>query len=198
MYSTAIVYEYWAGTRMSEIIRQLHIDHVNVSKLLDVLEQEIELFHNEGTPDYALMSDAMHYMVNYPDLIHHPTEDLIFEKLKDRNPDTNAEVDRLVAEHKVLADKSAQFLESLRRIENETTMVSREAMTTQAVDYISMLRKHMSIEEDQIFPQVNEILGDKDWQEIDATMGAKEDPVFGKVVSEEYRTLYDWPAPQAE
>ena len=198
MYSTAIVYEYWAGTRMSEIIRQLHIDHVNVSKLLDVLEQEIELFHNEGTPDYALMSDAMHYMVNYPDLIHHPTEDLIFEKLKDCDPDTNAEVDRLVAEHKVLADKSAQFLESLRCIENETTMVSREAMTTQGVDYISMLRKHMSTEESQIFPRVNEILGDKDWQEIDATMGAKEDPVFGKVVSEEYRTLYDWPAPQAE
>ncbi len=198
MYSTAIVYEYWAGTRMSEIIRQLHIDHANVSKLLDVLEQEIELFHDEGTPDYALMSDTMHYMVNYPDLIHHPTEDLIFEKLKDCDPDTSAEVDRLVAEHKVLADKSAQLLESLRCIENETTIVSREAMTTQCVDYISMLRKHMSTEEGQAFPRVNEILSDKDWQEIGTAIRIQEDLVFGKIVAEEYHTLYDRLVPQAE
>ncbi|MFQ5544846.1 MAG: hemerythrin domain-containing protein [Acidiferrobacterales bacterium] len=183
---------------MSDIIRQLHTDHINISRLLDFLEQEVEMIHNEETPDYALMFDAMHYMVNYPDLVHHPAEDLIFAKLKHRDPDTGAEVDRLTAEHQVLADKSAQFLELLRRIDNETTMVSREAVEAQGVDYISLLRKHMSKEEGQVFPRVHQVLVDDDWQEISAALKKQEDPVFGKIVAEEYRTLYDWLVPQAE
>lgn len=183
---------------MSDIMRQLHTDHINVSKLLDLLEQEIEMFHNEETPDYALMLDAMRYMVNYPDLVHHPAEDLIFEKLKRRDPDTGADVDRLTAEHQVLADRSAQFLESLRYIENETTMVSREAVEAQGVDYISLLRKHMSKEEGQVFPRVHQVLIDDDWQQIGAALKKQEDPVFGKIVTTEYRALYDWLVPQAE
>ncbi|MDH3671917.1 MAG: hemerythrin domain-containing protein [Gammaproteobacteria bacterium] len=183
---------------MSDIIRQLHTDHINISKLLDLLEREIEMFHNEETPDYALMLDAMRYMVNYPDLVHHPTEDLIFEKLKNRDPDTGAEVDRLTAEHQALADKSAQFLESLRRIENETTMVSREAVEAQGVGYISLLRTHMSKEEGQVFPRAHQALVDDDWLEIGAALKKQEDPVFGEIVAEEHRTLYDWLASQAE
>lgn len=183
---------------MSDIIRQLHTDHINISRLLDFLEQEIEMIHNEETPDYALMFDAMHYMVNYPDLVHHPTEDLIFEKLKHRDPDTAVEVDRLTAEHQVLADKSTQFLELLRRIDNETTMVSREAAEAQGVDYISLLRQHMSKEEGQVFPRVHQVLVDDDWQEIRVALKKQEDPVFGKIVAEEYRTLYDWLVPRAE
>jgi hemerythrin-like domain-containing protein len=183
---------------VSDIIQQLHTDHINVSKLLDLLEREIEALHNEETPDCALMLDVMHYMVNYPDLLHHPTEDVVFEKLKECDPDAATEVDHLTAEHQVLADKGTQFLEFLRYIENETVMVSREAVEAQGEDYIALLRKHMSKEEGRIFPLARKLLAEKDWRAISAAVKKQEDPVFGKTVAEEYRTLYDSLVPQAE
>ena len=91
----------------------------------------------------------------------------------------------------MLADKSAQFLELFCRIKNETTMVSREAVEAQGVDYISLLRKHMSKEESRVFPRAHQVLVDDDWQEIRAVLKEQEDPVFGKIVAEEYHTLYD-------
>ncbi len=183
---------------MPDIIEQLHTDHINVSKLLDLLEREIETLHKKENPDYATMLDAMHYMVNYPDLVHHPTEDVVFEKLKERDPDTAAEIDHLTAEHRLLADKGTKFLEFLRYIENETAMVSRQAVEAQGQDYIALLRKHMSNEEGRIFPRARQVLGKKDWRAISAAVKKQEDPVFGKIVAEEYRSLYDCLVPQAD
>ena len=177
---------------MSNVIQQLNKDHVNVSRLLDLLERQIETFRKRETPNYTLMLDAMHYMVHYPDLIHHPKEDLVFEKLKNRNPDASAAIGDLIKEHKALSEKSTQFLESLRCAESETTTALRETVTAQGEDYISLCRNHMNKEELGLFPAALQVLNEQDWANINAAMKFKEDPVFGKVVKEEYRALYDW------
>ena len=49
----------------------------------------------------------------------------------------------------------------------------------------------MSKEEGQVFPRVQHVLVDEDWREIVGALKRQEDPVFGKIVAEQYRTLYD-------
>ncbi len=57
---------------MAHIIQQLQKDHLNVARLLDLLETQIGALHDGETPDYLLMLDVMCYMRHYPDLFHHP------------------------------------------------------------------------------------------------------------------------------
>ncbi|MEE9598540.1 MAG: hemerythrin domain-containing protein [Acidiferrobacterales bacterium] len=176
---------------MAHIIQQLQKDHLNAARLLDLLEAQIGTLHDGETPDYLLMLDMMCYMRHYPDLFHHPKEDLVFEKLKERDANACLIVDNLMEEHKALAEKGVQFFESLQTIVSES-MVPRETLESQGRGYIAFLRSHMKKEEDQAFPLASKVLREEDWAEIDTAMESKADPVFGKVVGGKYRALYDF------
>lgn len=175
---------------MADIIQQLQKDHLNAARLLDLLEVQIGTLHDGENPDYLLMLDVMRYMTHYPDLFHHPREDVVFKKLKQRDASARPIVDSLVEEHKALVEKGLQFYECLYTVVSEVT-VPRETLESQGRDYIAFLRSHMDKEEGEVFPLAAKILREKDWAEIDTAMELEEDPVFGKVVEEEYRALYD-------
>ena len=66
---------------MSDVIRQLHRDHMNMGWLLRLLDQQIAALDSTSTPDYALLEDVMHYMIHYADEYHHAKEDLLFGRL---------------------------------------------------------------------------------------------------------------------
>ncbi len=57
---------------MTEVIEQLYQDHVK-------LVNQLNLPHDSQTPDYALMTDAMCDITAYPDLFHHPREEVHHE-----------------------------------------------------------------------------------------------------------------------
>jgi len=63
---------------MSDTLSRWHAEHANFSKLLDLLERQVASFHDGGSPDYELMLEIMYYMTHYPDVLHHPKEDLVF------------------------------------------------------------------------------------------------------------------------
>ena len=62
-----------------------HADHVNFGRLLNLLEGQLQLLHDDGSPDYELMLDIMYYMTHYSDLLHHPKEDIVFARIKARD-----------------------------------------------------------------------------------------------------------------
>ena len=176
---------------MTHIILQLKQDHINIAKLLDLLEVQLGTLQEGETPDYLLMFDVMCYMRRYPDLFHHPKEDLVFEKLKNRDVSACPIVDILMEEHKVLAAMGAQFFKSLKAIVNES-IVSRESLESEGREYIALLCSHMNREEDQVFPLASKVLREEDWVEIDMAMELTADPVFGRAEGEKYRALYNY------
>ena len=66
---------------MSEIMRQLRDDHRNVALMMDLLERQLDAVHRMERADFDLMHDVMRYMTRYPDQVHHPKEDLMFERM---------------------------------------------------------------------------------------------------------------------
>ena len=62
-----------------------HADHVNFGRLLSMLESELDLVHEGGSPDYEMMLDIMYYMTHYSDAVHHPKEDLLFARIRARD-----------------------------------------------------------------------------------------------------------------
>jgi hemerythrin-like domain-containing protein len=176
---------------MSEIMAQLKTDHDNISRLLGTLEEQMNVVHNEDIADFELMHDIMVYMSHYPDHTHHPMEDLVFDKLVGHDADAGDVVARLEREHGALSEKGTHFLEMLRHVV-DGALVERDVLEETGRDYIAFLRSHMEIEDSDAFPRAERALTDADWQDVEAGMEARTDPVFGPVVDNEFRSLYDY------
>lgn len=176
---------------MGNVIKKLRTDHANMSRLLNELEAQLGLFHAGENPDYILMMDIMQYMSHYPDLFHHPKENFIFKRLIERDPSARLVVKDLMQKHKTLAESGKQFADSLRTVLSEV-LVEREAFEVQGRDYVRTLRRHIDVEESQVFPLAERVLTEEDWKDIDNAMEAIEDPLFGTTVQQEYRALYDY------
>ncbi len=176
---------------MSTIMEQLKADHGNVSHLLDTLDAQVAIVHEEGNADFELMHDIMVYMSHYPDHTHHPIEDLVFQKLTSHDSSADGVVSQLKREHKALAEKGQRFTEMLQRVV-DGAMVERDLLENSGRDYIAFLRSHMEVEDSDAFPRAEQALSDKDWEDVATSIEARTDPIFGPIVADEFRSLYDY------
>jgi len=176
---------------MSDILKQLKTDHGNISRLLSTLEEQMKVVHDEENADFELMHDIMVYMTHYPDHTHHPMEDLMFQRLVGHDSGAADIVTRLEREHVGLAEKGKRLLEMLRRVV-DGALVERVELESTGNDYIVFLRSHMEIEDSDAFPRAERALSSKDWESVASGMQARTDPVFGPVIADEFRSLYDY------
>lgn len=173
---------------MSNTLGRWHADHVNFTKLLDLLETQLRSLHDGGAPDYELMLAIMYYMTHYPDVLHHPKEDLVFAKLRQRDRSIAATVDRLAAQHALLRARGQELVRELGSV-FDGAVLSRETIETTARAYLDEFRSHMRIEEEEVLPLASRLLRDEDWSEIDAAIRHFEDPLFGQRTEERYAAL---------
>ena len=62
---------------MKNILNKLHNDHINFSKLLAFLEKQHHLLEDCIRSDLSSTLDAIKYMKEYPDYVHHPLENIV-------------------------------------------------------------------------------------------------------------------------
>ncbi len=179
---------------MPSIVERLHADHAHFARVLSLLEQQLVEFKKDKVPNYALMMDAMHYLMHYSDEFHHPNEDILLHVLKEREPATPV-VDELTQQHIVLAEQGRRFFDCLQRADSDAVVLRRE-LERSGYEYIALLRRHMDTEEKEAFPLALRALGAEDWSAIDAAVNLQVDPVFGDSVAQEYQALYDYLADQ--
>lgn len=184
-------------TSMPTILAQWHDEHVNFAKLLNILEAQLNLFHDGERPNYELMLDVMFYMTNYPDVLHHPREDMAFARI--REIDTSAEplVNELSKQHAQLRATGEQLVRALSDIVNGS-IAPRESVEGPGRAYITSFRSHMRTEENDILPIAAKLLGDKDWSAIRAAIQHIDDPLFGKASEKRYASIHEQIARQAQ
>lgn len=88
-----------------ELLSRLRADHRHLTRVLLMLEQQIDALDGNGEKqDMALLFALVDYVEAYPDRWHHPAEDVLFEYLKNRNAalPCRTAVDRLLDEHTAL------------------------------------------------------------------------------------------------
>ncbi len=176
---------------MSAIMEQLKADHGNISRLLATLDEQMAVVHNEENADFELMHDIMVYMTHYPDHTHHPMEDLVFRKLASQDDSAEGVVTRLEREHVGLAEKGQRFSEMLRHVV-DGAMVERNVLEETGRDYVAFLRSHMEVEDTDAFPRAERALSASDWEDVASSIEARTDPVFGPIVADEFRSLFEY------
>ena len=173
---------------MPQTLARWHADHVNFGKLLDLLEDQLELFSGGGAPEYGLMLDIMYYMTHYSDVVHHPKEDLVFARVKQREKSAAPRIDELTQQHRLLKTSGENLVRAIDDIVNGS-ISSRDQVAGYARTYITDLRTHMRTEETEILPLAERLLGRHDWSVIHATIGDIEDPLFGTSAEKRYAAL---------
>ncbi len=173
---------------MSKVVRALRREHANVARLLGALERQLDIFDQGGTPDYDIVQGVIDYCGAYPDLYHHPKEDLVLERLRQRDPEAAAAIGELQPEHEALAELTRRFADAVDSVLREAE-VSREGVHELAREFLDFYRRHIAMEEGRFFPAALEALNEQDWQEIEAQLGEREDPLFGGQPEQRFERL---------
>lgn len=175
---------------MQNVLKALHTEHANILRVLDFLESQVGLLEAGGNPQWDLMGDVMHYLTNFPDLYHHPKEDLIFQRLRIRQKEagTETDVDSVMEEHKELAVMGQKFRAAIAEVDCGSVMTV-EDFAVMARTYCEVQRKHIELEEQVLFPLAVNYLRQSDWSEVDAAVDAQPDPIFGAMIKDEYRMI---------
>jgi|SRR5579863_6338712 len=154
---------------MVEALDLLRQDHRNMATLLRMLDQQIGEFRGGGRPDYDVIAGILDYFLSFPDACHHPREDLIFARLRDRDPQAIEAIDDLQSEHRQLAAAARNFLAALRAVLEEAE-IPRHAFYERARRFIDRQRLHIGMEESTFFPAAERALTPADWTELEALM----------------------------
>ena len=173
---------------MKDPVSDWHVEHANFSRLLDILQKQLDEFHAGGKPNYELMVDIVTYLRYFPDLHHHPREDAAFALLAKRDPAMKVPLERLRQEHRVIAAAGEDLLTALKEVESDA-MVARAAVEAIAAVYLVYYRHHLSNEEREVLPRAKELLTAKDWEAVEAVLPAGRDPLFGGKGDAGYREL---------
>jgi hemerythrin-like domain-containing protein len=170
---------------------ELHRDHRNIASLLDLLETEIGKLSENAQPDYQLINEILDYMADYPDLHHHPLEDLVYNRyLKVCAPESNRITD-LQAEHKKLSTLTETLGNRLKMI-SVGQVVARDEIVAAAQEYIAEQRHHMKLEEQEIFPAIESCFSEKEWKALAKQLAKRQsDPLFNSRDRTAYSRLYE-------
>ena len=173
---------------MSNIIQILLEEHRNIDKLLLVLENELEVFDRSEVPDYEILQAVLQYFEDYPENFHHPKEDMVFEKLKMRDPAAVERIGDVEAEHELETSRLRRLIEAVDKILAGREFL-RQAFHDVMSDFIKHQRQHMDKEERLLFPAAVQRLRPEDWADIDARLNDRKDPLFNGVVETKFQAL---------
>lgn len=174
---------------MAGVIESLRSDHSRMTKLLDALERQLLSFDEGNTLDFDIIDGIVHYCMSYPDLHHHPLENLIFDRLKMRNPEILDGLHDLREEHDNLAKYTHRLAEAINAVEQDIP-IERESVKEIAGEFLSAHRHHIMMEEKFFFPAAQRILKSEDWTAIASQLQPMEDPLFEEREDERFSALY--------
>ncbi len=169
---------------------KLHEDHKNYVKLLKLMDSLLTGLKQGSDKGYRELYLIMNYMTRYPDIFHHPYEDIIFAELETLEGVDIDEIERLKAEHSKIYHESRALLDELDAVVNGH-IVEKERIQELAQQYTDSLREHMNTEESKIFPMINDRMTEASWDNISDSLKHVNDPIFDGPTSDEYKLIYN-------
>jgi hemerythrin-like domain-containing protein len=178
---------------MSQLLEKLHRDHMNLARLLDLLSAELDALAAGHESNFDLKIEMLDYIEHYAEKVHHPTEDQInavaFKK-KSMKPHA-AIYERISREHTSLLGLANRFRSTLEGAMQGEVML-RDEVETQGREFVALQRQHIDLEEEEVFPLIDQAMTDKDWQKLEAEITHGDDPVFHRQDYNRFRSLIDY------
>ena len=170
-------------------LQELHQDHINLAKVLRLLEQQLVNVRAEEHVDLDVLSEIVDYVQTYPDLVHHKREDIIFSVYLGHPACRRDLVGRLMEEHTLLLKKTHDLAEHIEQWRHDSP-VARGKVVAIIADYLRMQWDHLNLEESSVFELLNQELTTADWERIEALMPLSSDPLFGQAMRQRFENIF--------
>lgn len=151
---------------MNELIGTMTRHHRNFERMLDIAETEIKVLENGGQPDYMLLRNIMLYLTRYAVPFHDPAEQSICEYLLTKDLTQQDLVERLQRQQEIVRDSGPAFLAELDAIE-AGALIPRVLVGAPGRIFAGALRRHMTMEEEALFPAALRLFGADDWNAVE-------------------------------
>ena len=162
---------------MTHTLDILRNEHRNIGFLLELLARQADLLEHSGQPDLKLITEITDYFRSYPDMYHHPKEDLVLGRLRQRVSALEPAIAELESEHDELSDELHDFSRAVVALLTDPCPATRTEFLKSARHFIGRERQHMADEERFLFPAAEKSLTEGDWEEIDEVVGRFSDPM---------------------
>jgi hemerythrin-like domain-containing protein len=169
----------------AEVVRILRREHANMTALLDTLEDELGAIEHDGHPDYDVIRGVINYFLSFPDIYHHPKENLIFERLEARDPDTAGAIGNLRTHHEQLSARARAYGEAIGAASGDAS-APRHAFIGWGRAFLALQRDHIAMEERLLLPAAERAFTEADWQVVQAAMTDRDDPLLDESVGEHF------------
>lgn len=166
-----------------------HEEHVYFGRLLRLLQEQVDLFHDGGSPDYGLMQDIISYLTEYADVAHHPREDEAFTRLLRKRPALRGAIARLEQEHRVIAMAGDALSRLLQEVVAGDAILRRAEVEMAAATFLVYYGNHIAKEEEDVLPAARVELDAEDWAAVKAAAPLMQDPVFGRAPAARFKAL---------
>ena len=171
-------------------------EHRALSAMLSSILLLLGDHRRRGTlPDFGALRAMLFYVDEFPEKLHHPKESrLLFPKLRGHGVHSDAVLDRLDRDH-------ARGEHAIRGIEHallgfemmgdgDQREARRATFETAMTLYVRFYIEHMRIEEAEVLPLAEAVLGADDWAELDGAFLTNRDPLAGFDAVAAYEPLF--------
>lgn len=169
----------------------LHQDHINISKLLDILRGALTALRHEDAVRFDLLKDALCYLSEVSDTRHHPREDLIYEYYATyRCAEPMSVTSQLKEQHQLIVTSGKALREMVDMILMDAVL-PLEHVANALEGFVALQQQHLDYEEGTVFPLLRQALNEDDWRHLEHNWlhMTGEDPLFGRQVAERYHDL---------
>ncbi|HRK56112.1 MAG TPA: hemerythrin domain-containing protein [Burkholderiaceae bacterium] len=166
-------------------------DHFYFRQLLHLLQEQLDLLHQDEEPAYDVMVDIVSYLRDYVDRSHHPREDVAFARLANYCPNMELVVARLQQEHRVIAHTGNELVELLQAVMSGE-IVPREQIEALTSTYLVYYNGHLAKEDGAVIDSAAHHLTDADWQAVKNAAPLHSDPLFGQQPEARYLSLREY------
>jgi hemerythrin-like domain-containing protein len=133
----------------------------------------------QGEPErfFEVLRAMLFYIDEFPERLHHPKEsNHLFPKVARVAPELIPVLHRLESDH-LNGERRVRELQHLLTAWELLGESRREAFLAAAQDYVKFQLAHIELEESQVLPAAQKLLGEPEWQELENVFGASADPV---------------------
>ena len=174
---------------MDNVIDLIGVEHRNLARVLNTLQIITDRLESDPHPgDVDRLFDICQYVRVFPDKVHHPKEEqYIFGPLRDIAPEHRELLDKVQDQHDQCAELTGQLYRAVRGFDNGN--VSAAELRRITANYLKFQFDHMRIEEREVLPLAESLLGASMWASASQAFFKHGDPMFGDNIESGFAAL---------
>lgn len=154
------------------LIKSLENEHSRMTKLLCLLEREIDSFRAGNVIDYMLISSILDYLSGVGQYKLNLAEEEIFTLLVARDPDCTDVIGDICLEHEKLSFLCRTLSDAIRNIQDDNEL-PRMWLVSVAREFCLVMRRHLEVEDTIFLPLAKRKLSNEDWENIQLRVAEK-------------------------